>query len=74
MRLSQWNDPADPEKDVITGQPAQLSTSTVKKPAAVIALKSALMKVAHEYCRRRIGAGSRPCSLKILLIVFRSIE
>jgi hypothetical protein len=28
------------------------------------------MNVAHEYRRRRSGAGSMPCSFKILLIVF----
>jgi hypothetical protein len=33
--------------------PAQLSSSTVKKSAAAMALRCALMNVVHEYCRRR---------------------
>jgi len=37
----------------------------VKKSAAVIALKCALMNVAHEYCRRRVARVAKDGALSV---------
>jgi hypothetical protein len=52
-------------------RPPRLTASTVKKSAATIVPKCALMNVLHELRFRRSGAGSIPCSAKSRRIVLR---
>src|SRR6266540_1484900 len=53
-------------------KPPSVSTSTVKKSVAEIEPRWAFKKVAHGIRRPRKGAGSRPCSRRMRLIVLRA--
>ncbi len=55
-------------------KPVRVSTSTLKKSVAAIAPQCAFRKVSHDIGCFRSGAGSKPFSTRIRLIVLRPIS
>ena len=61
----------DHEQDDVSDETAKREDLDVKKSVAAITPKCALRNVLHGIVLPRLGAGTRPCSARMRLIVFR---